>query len=215
VRARRDRGAYGDTPRLYEGFVALRPRPELAVGVAAIGVGVTLSAGTWIGGVPTLVRNALHHGASGFSIVPVAYALGSITSGLVLARVRVRRKARVSQLVWAFYLPGYGLMALAGSLWVASAGASAAALGQSTALVLLNSAAQEEVPGSLLGRVLGVISLTHRGAHATGLLLVSPLFAYVAPRAVFCRRSARDSDHRSRERRTLDRPCTGTPGRGP
>jgi hypothetical protein len=38
---------------------------------------------------------------------------------------------------------------------------------------------------SLLGRVFGFISLTHRGAHATGLLLVSPLFAFVAPRAVF------------------------------
>jgi hypothetical protein len=41
------------------------------------------------------------------------------------------------------------------------------------------------VPDSILGRVLGVISLTHRGAHATGLLLISPLFAFVAARAVF------------------------------
>ena len=76
-------------------------------------------------------------------------------------------------------------MALAGSLWIAVAGAFAAALGQSSAVVLINSAAQEEVPDSLLGRVIGLISLTHRGAHATGLLLVSPLFAFVAPRAVF------------------------------
>jgi len=37
----------------------------------------------------------------------------------------------------------------------------------------------------LLGRVVGVISLTHRGAHATGLLLIAPLFAFAAPRAVF------------------------------
>jgi hypothetical protein len=33
--------------------------------------------------------------------------------------------------------------------------------------------------------VLGVISLTHRGAHATGLLLVSPLFAVLGARAIF------------------------------
>jgi hypothetical protein len=116
--------------------------------------------------------------------VLVAYALGSIMSGVVLTRTRVRHKALVSQLVWAFYLPGYGLMALAASLDRVRR-AFAAALGQSTAVVLLKSAAQEEVPDSLLGRVLGVISLTHRGAHATGLLLVSPLFAFVAPRAVF------------------------------
>jgi hypothetical protein len=32
---------------------------------------------------------------------------------------------------------------------------------------------------------MGLISLVHRGAHATGLLLVAPLFALVAPRAVF------------------------------
>ena len=150
-----------------------------------LGVAVTISAGTWIGGVPTLVRDALHHGAGGFSIVMVGYALGSIAAGIVLARVPVRRKALASQAAWVLYLPAYGLLAVAGSLWVAVAGAFVAAIGQSSAVVLLNSAAQEEVPDSLLGRVLGFISLTHRGAHATGLLLVSPLFAVVAPRAVF------------------------------
>jgi hypothetical protein len=87
--------------------------------------------------------------------------------------------------VWVLYLPGYGLLALAHSLWLALAGAFFAATGQSSSVVLVNSAAQEEVPDSLLGRVLGVVSLTHRGAHATGLMLVSPLFAFVAARAVF------------------------------
>ena len=81
--------------------------------------------------------------------------------------------------------PGYGLIALAGSLPLAVAGAFFAATGQSTAVVLLNSAAQEEVPDHLLGRVLGLISLTHRGAHATGLLFVSPLFLVASAPAVF------------------------------
>ena len=88
-------------------------------------------------------------------------------------------------LAWAFYLPGYGLLALAHSLPVAFAGAFCAALGQSSSVVLINSAAQEEVPDSLLGRVIGVISLTHRGAHATGLIFVAPLFAVASARAVF------------------------------
>ena len=61
-----------------EGFAALRPRPTLAAGVVALGVAVTITAGTWIGGVPTLVRDTLHHGAGGFSIVMVGYAAGSI-----------------------------------------------------------------------------------------------------------------------------------------
>ena len=52
-------------------------------------------------------------------------------------------------------------------------------------MVLLTSAVQEEVPDGVLGRVLGLVSLTHRGAHATGLLFVSPLFAFVSPPAVF------------------------------
>jgi MFS family permease len=185
VRVPRARAEHLDAPHIREGFAALRPRRTLAVGVVVLGVAVTISSGTWIGGVPTLVRDALHHGAGGFSIVMIGYALGSIVSGVLLARIPVRRKALASQLAWTLYLPGYGLMALAGSLWVAVAGAFAAALGQSSAVVLLNSAAQEEVPDSLLGRVIGLISLTHRGAHATGLLLVSPLFAFVAPRAIF------------------------------
>src|SRR5207253_11480006 len=90
-----------------------------------------------------------------------------------------------SMMPWRMSFPGYGLVALATSLPLAIAGAFFAATGQSTSVVLLNSAAQEEVPDNLLGRVLGVISLTHRGAHATGLILVSPLFAFVAARAVF------------------------------
>ena len=49
--------------------------------------------GTWIGGVPTLVRDTLHHGAGGFSIVMVGYAAGSIASG-VAARARCRSGAR-------------------------------------------------------------------------------------------------------------------------
>ena len=51
--------------------------------------------------------------------------------------------------------------------------------------MLLNSAAQEEIPDAVLGRVLGVISLVHRGAHATGLLFVSPLFAVFSARPIF------------------------------
>jgi hypothetical protein len=76
-------------------------------------------------------------------------------------------------------------MALATTLWMAVAAAACAAVAQSSAVVLLTSAAQEDVPDSVLGRVLGLISLTHRGAHATGLLLVSTLFAVVAAPAVF------------------------------
>jgi hypothetical protein len=64
-------------------------------------------------------------------------------------------------------------------------GAFFAGMAQSAALVLVSSAAQEDVPEGVLGRVMGLISLVHRGAHATGLLFVSPLFAVLAPRTVF------------------------------
>jgi MFS family permease len=157
----------------------------LTAAVVALGVAVTITSGTWIGGVPKLVRDTLHHGAGGFSIVMAGYALGSIVSGAVLARVPIRRKARASLLAWTMYLPGYGLIALAGSLPLAVAGAFFAATGQSTSVVLLNSAAQEDVPDEVLGRVLGVISLTHRGAHATGLMFVAPLFLVASAPAVF------------------------------
>jgi len=185
IRRGREHDPHAAPPRLREGIVALRPRPVLAAGVVVLGVAVTLTSGTWIGGVPTFVRDTLHRGAGGFSIVMVGYAVGSIVSGALLARRPIHRKARASLLAWAMYLPGYGLIAVAHSLALVVLGAFFAATGQSSAVVLLNSAAQEEVPDSLLGRVVGVISLTHRGAHASGLLLVSPLFAFVAARWVF------------------------------
>jgi MFS family permease len=176
---------HAPAPQLRAGIAALRPRPMLAAGVAALGVAVTITSGSWIGGVPKLVRDTLHHGAGGFSLLMVGYAADSIVSGLVLARLPVRRKARASLLAWSMYIPGYGLVALAGSLPLAIAGAFFAATGQSSAVVLVNSAAQEEIPDRLLGRVLGVISLTHRGAHATGLLFVAPLFLVASAPVVF------------------------------
>jgi MFS family permease len=173
------------SPSIRAGLAALKPRPVLAASVLALGIAVTITSGTWIGGVPTFVQKTLHQGAGTFSVLMVGYAAGSILSGAVLAHLQIRRKARASMLAWAFYLPGYGLLALAHSLAVAFAGAFCAALGQSSSVVLINSAAQEEVPDSLLGRVIGVISLTHRGAHATGLIFVAPLFAVASARAVF------------------------------
>ncbi len=176
----------GETrPRVREAFTVLRPHPWLAAAVAALGVAVTISSGTWIVGVPQLVRHALHGGAARFSLLVVAYALGSIGAGAFLARRPVRRKARGSLLAWGAYLPAYALLAFAPSLGPALAGALAAGAGQGSAYVLTLSAAQTSIPDAYLGRVTGLISLVHRGAHASGLLLVSPLFAVAAARSVF------------------------------
>jgi hypothetical protein len=113
------------------------------------------------------------------------YALGSIGAGVYLARRPVRRKAYASLLAWSLYVPAYLLMGLAGALAVAVAGAVCAGIGQGSSIVLLHSAAQEDVPDRVLGRVMGLINLVHRGAHATGLIFVSPLFAFFSPRPIF------------------------------
>ena len=183
TRGRVEPGA--DRPRIREGFAALRPRPMLAGSVAVLAVAVTLSSGTWIVGVPQLVRSTLDRGAGSFSLVAASYALGSICAGAALARRPVRRKARASMLAWLLYLPAYGLFAVADSLGVAMAAGLICGVGQGSSWVLINSAAQEQIPDRYLGRVTGLISLVHRGAHATGLLFVAPLFAVTAPENVF------------------------------
>jgi MFS family permease len=174
-----------ERPRIREGFAALKPRPMLAGSVVVLAVAVTLSSGTWIVGVPQLVRSTLDRGAGSFSLVAAAYALGSICAGAVLARRPVRRKARASMLAWLLYLPAYGLFAVAGSLGVALVAGLICGVGQGSSWVLINSAAQEDIPDRYLGRVTGLISLVHRGAHASGLLFVSPLFAVTAAENVF------------------------------
>ncbi len=185
LRAGRGRAAEGETPRLREGIDALRPRRTLALAVIVFAVAMTITTGSWIAGVPTLVRDTLDHGAGGFSIVMAGFALGSIATAAVLARVPVRSKARASMLAWTIFLPAYGLIAVAGSLELVAAAAIGTGAGETLSYVLLNSAAQEEVPDRVLGRVLGVISFVHRGAHATGLLLVAPLFAVAAAPPLF------------------------------
>jgi MFS family permease len=171
--------------QLKAGFAALRLLPVLAAAVAVLGIAVTIESGTWMVGVPELVRSELGHGAGGFAIVMIGYAVGSISGGLFLARRPVAQKAYASLLAWSLYLPAYLLIGLAGSLQIAVAGAVCAGIGQGSAVVLVNSAAQEQVPDRVLGRVMALISLVHRGAHATGLMFVSPLFAFVEPRPVF------------------------------
>jgi hypothetical protein len=181
-----ERPARADSaPRIREGFAALRPRLALAVGIATMGVGVTISSGTWIVGVPQLVRESLGRGAGSFSLIAAAYAVGSVFVGVLLARMHVRRKEGASFASWSAYLPGYGLFAVTRSLPPALAGAACDGCGQSAALVLVNSAAQETIPDRMLGRVIGLISLVHRGAHALGLLAVAPLFVFFSPRSVF------------------------------
>ncbi|HEY7018795.1 MAG TPA: MFS transporter [Gaiellaceae bacterium] len=182
-----DRPAHleGERPRIREAFTVLRPHPWLVAAVATLGVAVTISSGTWIVGVPQLVRHGLHGGPARFSILFAAYALGSIAVGVLLTRRPVRRKARASLFAWCAYLPAYALLATAHSLGPALLGALAAGCGQGAAYVLTVSAVQTEIPDSHLGRVSGLVSLVHRGAHATGLLLVSPLFAVFAARDVF------------------------------
>jgi hypothetical protein len=180
--ADRDAGRLADVAA---GFQALRARPFLAAAVVALGLAVTIAAGTWIAGTPQLVSENLDRAAGGFSLVMTGYAIGAITAGAFLARRPVRRKTLASLLAWSFYLPAFLVIGFADSLAVAMAGAFLAALGESTAFVLLTSAAQEEVPDRVLGRVMGVVSLVHRGAHATGLLLMAPLFVAVEPETVF------------------------------
>ncbi len=82
-----DRGvsAEGERPRVREAFTILPPHPWLASAVAALGVAVTISSGTWIVGAPELVRRGLHGGAATFSPLIVAYALGGAhATGLLL-----------------------------------------------------------------------------------------------------------------------------------
>jgi hypothetical protein len=135
--------------------------------------------------VPTFVQKTLHRGAGGFSVVMIGFAIGAIVVGALLARLPVRAKARASMLAWIIDLPAYGLIAIAGSLPLVVIGSLGTGASETISNVLINSAAQEEVPDRILGRVLGVISFVNRGAHATGLLLVSPLFAVAAARPLF------------------------------
>jgi MFS transporter, DHA3 family, macrolide efflux protein len=75
VRARATAHDSLSAPRIREGFAALRPRPVLATAVVALAVGVTIGSGTWIVGVPQLVRNTLDLGAGASPPSPPATRL--------------------------------------------------------------------------------------------------------------------------------------------
>ncbi len=136
-------------------------------------------------GARQLGLHACRASAGAFSLVVVGWAVGSISAGAFLARREVGRKALASMLAWTIYLPGYLALAFADSVAVAMGGALLTGLGHGAAMVLATSAAQEEVPDHVLGRVMGVLSLVDRGGHATGLIFIGPLFTVFAASAVF------------------------------
>src|SRR5262249_4929883 len=168
-----------------EGIDAVRRRHTLSSAVVVFALAMTITTGCWIAGVPTLIQRSLHAGAGGFSIVMIGFAVGSMATGAWLARVRLPRQARASMLAWGGGLPAYVLRSVGGPVAGAFGAAVGTGVAESSSYVLLNSAAQEEIPDDVLGRVLGVISFVHRGSHATGLLLVAPLFAVAAARPLF------------------------------
>jgi len=185
LRTGRARSVPEETPRLGEGFAAVRPRRALLLAICVFAAAMTIATGSWIAGVPIFIRDTLGRGAGGFSIVMIGFAVGSIASGALLAHVRVRSKSRARMLAWLLYLPAYGLLAAATSLPLVVLAAVGAGAGESFAYVLLNSAAQEQIPDRVLGRVLGLISFVHRGSHALGLLLIAPLYAVADARPLF------------------------------
>jgi hypothetical protein len=159
--------------------------PKVALAILGLGIGVTIATGSWIGGVPELIRSELGGSAADFSIVMIGYALGSVAAGLVLARWTLGDKATASLWAWSFGLPAFLLLSIAHTVPVAAAGGFAAGIAQSSAVLLVTSAAQTDAPDAVLGRVMGLVTLVHRGGHATALLLVAPLYAWFPMRHAF------------------------------
>jgi hypothetical protein len=174
-----------ERPNIRGGIQAVAAQRGLAIAVGVLGVAGTVTSGSWIGGLPQLVRDDLSAGAAGFSITMIGYAAGALGVAVLLARVEVRNKARASVLYWALALPGFVLLALASRLPVAVAGAALIGAGAAAARVLLTAAAQAQTPADTLGRVMGLLSLIDRGSHATGLLLVAPFFEFLPKRPLF------------------------------
>jgi Transmembrane secretion effector len=84
VRSAAERRADPDTGSLADiaaGFQTLRARPFLAAAVVALGLAVTIAAGTWIAGTPQLVSENLDRAAGGFSLVMTGYTIGAISAG--------------------------------------------------------------------------------------------------------------------------------------
>jgi MFS transporter, DHA3 family, macrolide efflux protein len=169
-------------PRIAKGLQALGERPLLALAIGTLGVAGAIGSGSWIAGLPKLIRSDLHSGASGFSLTMAAYAVGALAAGVLLARIPIARKLRASVLFWALELPGFLLIASATRLRHAMFGALIIGVATAAARLLLSSAAQEQSPPKTLGRVMGMIALVDRGSRALGLLLIAPFYGFLPER---------------------------------
>jgi MFS family permease len=170
--------------RLLAGVVGMRVRPGLRAAVAMHAVGVTVNTGVWTVGVAEVAHSELGS-ASGLSLILTATAVGAIAAGAVLSKLRLPRKVFFSCVAWSLLLPGYLLLSLAHELPPAIAGTFLVGVGTGAAFVLLTSATQESVAEGLLGRAMGIIYLGSWGAKPVGLILIAPLFAFVAPSVMF------------------------------
>jgi hypothetical protein len=112
-------------------------------------------------------------------------AVGEIAAGGVLSKFRPPRKVLLSCLAWCSLLPGYVLLAVATDLPVAIAGTFLVGIGAGAAYVLMTTGTQESVEEGALGRAMGIVFLGSFGAKPVGLLLIAPLYAFVAPSVMF------------------------------
>jgi MFS family permease len=170
--------------RLLAGVTGMRVRPGLRAGVAMHAVGVTVNTGVWTVGVAEVAHSELGS-APGLSLILTATALGAISVGAVLSKLRPPRKVLLSCAAWSLLLPGYLLLSQAEALPPAIVGTFLVGVGTGAAFVLLTSAAQESVEEGLLGRAMGIIFLGSFGAKPVGLILIAPLYAIFTPSVMF------------------------------
>jgi MFS family permease len=142
--------------------------------------------GPAIVGLPIFVREVLHQGAESYALTQVAYAIGMITSTLLLNRFG-RRWRHSHLLLWGIIIDGLTFLPL---VWVKSfAGlfitTTIHALGIPLIIVARPTIVQQIVPDEMQGRVFSMISVAVYGLTAISIAITGAVAEVVPINIVF------------------------------
>jgi len=182
--AARGEGDHSWRIRLAEGVRWVRGERTVTAVLAAHGAATAFLAF----GMPievVYVTDSLGAGSFAYGLLLTAWGAGTVVSSVVLARATSGRALVLIPATAAMMAAGYGVMAAAPSVAVATAGCLLGGLGNGVYVVSVVQAIQERVPLDLQARVMSLFESLNAAAFGVGFVMAGALTALAGARVAF------------------------------
>lgn len=173
--------AAGMRSELAAGWLEVRSRPWLLLGIADLALFQLLLHGTYFVLGPVLAKKELG-GAASWGLIVTMWGVGAALAGAIALRVRPRRPLVGAFTALAMVAPGMALLGLAAPGVVVAVAGIGAGAGMVLGSLLWETTLQEEVPEQALSRVAAYDWAGSMTLRPLGYVVVGPIAAAISAR---------------------------------